>query len=82
MLRSANPLDLAIAASLLVPAFVVSILSDPEAKAPTVIKKSDIDEMEKTSKSMMPKALLDRFTKDEIFELLAYLEGLSASSGD
>ena len=36
-----------------------------------------IDEMVKTSKSMMPKALLDRFTKDEIFELMAFLISLS-----
>jgi len=28
---------------------------------------------------MMPKALLDRFSKDEIFELLSYLESLSGS---
>jgi hypothetical protein len=33
--------------------------------------------MVKASKSMMPKALLDRFTKDEVLEILAYLEGLS-----
>jgi hypothetical protein len=26
----------------------------------------------------MPKALLDRFTKDEIFELLSYLEHASS----
>jgi len=51
----------------------VSIVDNPEAPKPTVIQRSDIEEMVKTSKSMMPKALLDRFTKDEIFELLAYL---------
>ena len=52
---------------------IVSLLVNPEAREPTVIEKDDIDEMVKTSTSMMPKALLDRFTKDEIFELLAYL---------
>ena len=51
----------------------ISILDNPEAPKPTVVQRSDIEEMVKTSKSMMPKALLDRFTKDEIFELLAYL---------
>ena len=51
----------------------ISLLTNPESPKPDVIQKSDIDEMHKTSKSMMPKALLDRFTKDEIFELLAYL---------
>ena len=57
----------------------VSLLINPEAKEPTVIKKDDIDEMVKTSTSMMPKALLDRFTKDEVFELVAYL--LAANPG-
>ena len=55
----------------------ISLLVNPEAPKPTVIKRADIDEMVKTSKSMMPKALLDRFTKDEIFELMAFLISLS-----
>jgi len=55
----------------------ISVLDNPEAKKPTVVLTDDIDEMLKTSKSMMPKALLDRFSKDEIFELLAYIESLS-----
>ncbi len=53
----------------------VSLLENPEAKQPTVIPQDDIEEMVKTSKSMMPKALLDQYTQDEIFELLAYLQG-------
>lgn len=52
----------------------ISMIVNPEAPQPTVIKRDDIDEIEKSSKSLMPKALLDRFTKDEIFELLGYLE--------
>ena len=52
----------------------ISMIVNPEAPEPTVIKRDDIDEIEKSSKSLMPKALLDRFTKDEIFELLAYLQ--------
>ncbi len=55
----------------------ISLLDNPEATQPTVIQRRDIDEIVKTSTSMMPKALLDRFTKDEIFELLAFLESLS-----
>ena len=55
----------------------ISILDNPESPQPTVIQKSDIEERVKTSKSMMPKALLDRFTQDEIFELLAYVLGVS-----
>lgn len=52
----------------------ISILPNPEAKQPVVVQKDSIDEMVATSTSMMPKALLDRFSKDEIFEILAYLE--------
>jgi putative heme-binding domain-containing protein len=55
----------------------ISLLINPEAEKPTVIPRSQIEEMVKASKSMMPKALLDRFTKDEVLEILAYLEGLS-----
>ena len=55
----------------------ISLLINPEAPQPTVIPREKIEEMVKSSKSMMPKALLDRFTKDEVLEILAYLEGLS-----
>ena len=54
----------------------VSLLSDPEAKTPQVFKRDDILDMAQSDVSLMPKALLDRFTEDEIFELLAYLKGL------
>ena len=52
----------------------IEILDNPESKEPRVIAVDEIDRKIKTSTSMMPKALLDRFTKDEIFEILAYLE--------
>ena len=54
----------------------ISILDNPEAKKPTVIQKDDIDIINKSSQSMMPKALMDRFTEDEIFELMHYLESI------
>ena len=57
----------------------VSVLDNPESQKPTVIEKEEIDEMVKSSKSMMPKALLDRFSKDEIFEIMNYLISLSNS---
>ncbi|WP_068136860.1 plastocyanin/azurin family copper-binding protein [Roseimaritima ulvae] len=53
----------------------VSLVENPEAKQPTVVPQDDIEEIVKTSKSMMPKALMDQYTQDEIFELLAYLQG-------
>ncbi|QDT16796.1 alpha/beta fold hydrolase [Alienimonas californiensis] len=58
----------------------VSILSDPEAKEPTVIAREDVLDMVQSDVSLMPKALLDRFTEDEIFELLAYLRGLESGA--
>jgi len=54
----------------------VALLENPEAKQPTIVAQDDIDEMVKTSTSMMPKALMDQYTQDEIFELMAYLRGV------
>ena len=56
----------------------VQLLANPESNELTVIPRSNIDEMVPTSTSLMPKALLDHFTKDEIFELLAYLRSVSS----
>lgn len=58
----------------------VSLLVNPESPKPKVIPRSEIEEMVRASKSMMPKALLDRFTKDEVLEILAYLESLSETA--
>ena len=52
---------------------VVKLLTNPESKEPTVVLQDDIEAMVPSSVSMMPKALMDQYTKDEIFELLAYL---------
>jgi putative heme-binding domain-containing protein len=58
----------------------VTLMISPDAKEPTVIAQDDIDAMVPSSVSMMPKALMDQYTKDEIFELLAYLESISPKS--
>jgi putative membrane-bound dehydrogenase-like protein len=58
----------------------VSILASQEATLPTVIARADIEEMNTSKVSMMPKALLDQYTQDEIFEILAYLESVSRSA--
>lgn len=58
----------------------VSLLANPEAKEPTLIAQDDIEDMVKTSTSMMPKALMDQYTKDEVFELLGYLQSVDAAS--
>lgn len=52
----------------------VTVVSNPEKPQPQTIERDDIDEVAKTSASLMPKGLLDRFSRDEILELLSYLE--------
>ncbi len=56
----------------------ITVITNPEDPKPQVISLNDVDEMIKTSTSMMPKGLLDRFTQEEIFDLLAYLKHASA----
>jgi putative heme-binding domain-containing protein len=52
----------------------ISVLENPEIPQPIQVQRSDIEETVRSSHSMMPKGLLDRFTRDEIIELLSYLE--------
>ena len=58
----------------------VTLISSPDAKEPLVLSQDDIEAMVPSSISMMPKALLDQYTKDEIFELLSYLESADPKS--
>jgi putative heme-binding domain-containing protein len=51
----------------------ISILVNPEVPEPKVIQKEDIDEIIQSTVSMMPKALLDKFTREEILEILSYI---------
>ena len=60
----------------------ISLLADPEAKTPQKIVKTDVLESVQSDVSLMPKALLDQYTEDEIFELLAYLRSLEAPPAD
>ncbi|TWT52726.1 Auracyanin-A precursor [Rubripirellula amarantea] len=55
----------------------VELIMGAEASAPTVIAKDDIDVMQVSTISMMPKALMDQFTKDEVFELMSYLKHIN-----
>lgn len=55
----------------------VTMLTNPESKEPTLIPQDDIEEMVKSTTSMMPKALMDQYSKAEIFELLGYLKSLA-----
>ena len=52
----------------------VVLMTNPEATEPISILQDDIEAMVPSAISMMPKALLDQYTKDEIFEIIAYIE--------
>jgi putative heme-binding domain-containing protein len=58
---------------------VLKVIENPLASAkPREIKATDVVEKKKVATSMMPKGLLDKMTKDEILDLLAYVQ----SKGD
>jgi len=57
----------------------IKIIENPLLKAqPLILKKADVAERKKSPTSMMPKGLLDKLTREEILDLLAYV----AAKGD
>ena len=53
---------------------VIKLVENPLIKAePIVIKRGDIVERTKSKVSIMPKGLLDKLTREEILELVAYV---------
>ena len=52
----------------------LKVIENPLAKSqPIVIKKADIVEKKKSDTSIMPKGLLDKLTREEILDLVAYV---------
>ncbi|MGI9457532.1 MAG: c-type cytochrome, partial [Aeoliella sp.] len=52
----------------------VKVLENPLASPePTLLRKTEIEDREKSKTSMMPQGLLDRLTADEILDLIAYV---------
>ena len=52
----------------------IKIIENPLAKAePTILHRSDIVDRQRSKTSMMPKGLLDKLTRDEILDLVAYI---------
>ncbi|MCA9034082.1 MAG: c-type cytochrome [Planctomycetaceae bacterium] len=51
----------------------VFLLTNPERPEPESIARADIEEIIPSATSMMPKALLDKFTQDEILDILNYI---------
>jgi len=55
------------------------VIENPLLKAkPVLLKKSEIAGREKSPTSIMPKGLLDKLTREEILDLIAYI----VSGGD
>ncbi len=53
---------------------MVKIIENPLVKAePLILKASDIDNRRKVPQSIMPKGSLDKLSRDEILDLLAYV---------
>ena len=53
---------------------MAKIIENPLAKAePLILKAGDIDARRKVPQSIMPKGLLDKLSRDEILDLLAYV---------
>ena len=53
---------------------VIKLVENPLVKAdPIVIKRGDVIERTKSKVSIMPKGLLDKMTRDEILDLVAYV---------
>jgi putative heme-binding domain-containing protein len=54
----------------------IKVIENPMAKAPPVlIDRSDIEDQSKSATSIMPKGLLDKLTREEILDLVAYIAG-------
>ena len=52
----------------------VKVIENPLAKAqPVVLKKAEIEDRVKSPTSIMPKGLLDKLTREEILDLVAYI---------
>ncbi|MCS7469221.1 c-type cytochrome [Stieleria sp. ICT_E10.1] len=54
----------------------VTLLTNPEAKEPVIILQDDIEVIKRSATSMMPKALMDQYSQDEVLDLMAYLKSV------
>ena len=53
---------------------VVKVVVDPLANsAATIIRKHDIEDQTKLNVSLMPQGLLDKLSREEILDLVAYV---------
>ena len=53
---------------------VIEVVENPLVSTkPVEIKRSDVEERQRSTTSIMPKGLLDKLTRDEILDLIAYV---------
>ena len=60
----------------------IKLLVNPESPDLTTVLIDDIEQMGKVSNSIMPSGLMNNFTKEEIFTLMAYLEKAQTEAGE
>ncbi len=54
----------------------IKVIENPMAKTPPVLlDRADIEEQTKSPTSIMPKGVLDKLTREEILDLIAYIAG-------
>lgn len=58
----------------------VSLLTNPENPVPVAIRRADIEERVPSAASLMPRGLLDKYTRDEVLEILHYLMSRSPAA--
>lgn len=51
----------------------ISLLESVQATKPTLIERDAIEAHQKSSISMMPKALLDQYSRDEVLEIMGFI---------
>lgn len=57
----------------------ISLLESMQSTKPTVIDKDTVEAHQKSSNSMMPKGLLDQFSRDEVLEIVAFILSVQKS---
>jgi putative heme-binding domain-containing protein len=55
----------------------ITLLTSPDAKEPTIVLQDDIEFIKRSPTSMMPKALLDQFSREEVLDLMGYLQSVA-----
>ena len=55
----------------------ITLLTSPDAKEPTIVLQDEIEFIKRSPTSLMPKALMDQFSKEEVLDLMGYLQSVA-----